>query len=330
MAMIFIILYFVSSGLFWRVATNILKGVFMHISKKIPLFLLVAFVLFMVSFHSVRAENRSGGGSATSPLTLAQLLQKTMSTMEHLTSVSYNLNSMTSMTISDPSSAVGNAQTLVMILMGSGVHVLSGDAKGHLSINTDGKNITLNEIVKGQQCYVENQKGQWYVLSTSAIQRSAFASPELTNYGGLFTLSNVQTADDSFTTLDGSRVRHVTLRFNKNVITDLLNSTGALNGLTASQKQHISTLLPYVTLKNAVLDMWIDASTAYIHRFQLQFDMGIDMSQLMMPTPGTASSPVTIESAQTITLNYSQFNAPVTITAPFNAIPTDNILAVLK
>jgi hypothetical protein len=325
-AMIFIILYFVISGPFWRVATNISKGVFMHISKKISTFLLAAFVLFMISSHGVSAASSSGGVSGTTPLTLAQLLQETTNMMKHLKSVSYNLNSTTSLTISDLSRTAGNAQTLVMIMMGSGVNALSGDAKGHLSISTDGQNTTINEIVKGQKFYVENQKGQWYVLSKSAIQRSAFASPELINYNGLFALPNVKTVDDSSTTLDGSSVRHVTLKFNKNAISDLLNATGALNSLTASQKQDMSKFLPRVTLKNAVLDMWIDASTAYIHRFQLQFDM----SQLMIPTPGTASHALTIESAQTITLNYSKFNAPVTIIAPVNATPTDSILTVLK
>ncbi|HKF37959.1 MAG TPA: hypothetical protein VKB35_13775, partial [Ktedonobacteraceae bacterium] len=67
----------------------------------------------------------------------------------------------------------------------------------------------------------------------------------------------------------------------------------------------------------------------YLHRTELKFNFSSNLS----PVAGASGTPtVTMPSSVTTTLDssvdLSNFNGPVTITPPANAIPTDNPFAI--
>lgn len=162
-------------------------------------------------------------------------------------------------------------------------------------------------------------------MDKSAAQVSSFANTDVTGYNKLLILKDVKVTDDGKTTLNGASMRHLTIVFGKDALSDLMNTTGTLNNLPASQKQEMGKALQYMTMKNTVLDVWIDNTTAYLSRFQLQFDLNMDMSKLITPTPGTSSSSLSFDINQNTTIDYSKFNAPATITTPGHATPTTSI-----
>jgi hypothetical protein len=74
----------------------------------------------------------------------------------------------------------------------------------------------------------------------------------------------------------------------------------------------------------------IDESTYYVHQMEIKFTMNINMAALVTPTTSSSSASSNISTALDITINYSNFNAPITIKAPANATLTNNILTVFQ
>ncbi len=313
-----------------RQYAKFMKGVFMHMLKKSPIFFVLACMALLVSACGQAGGNTGGSGASVASLTPAQLLQRTTASMSKLKSVSYTMNSADTMTIPSFTAASSKSQTISTTMKGNGVEVPPADAKLQLSMNILNQNLNITEVVKGQKVYVQNQKGKWYVMDKSTSQISSFANTDLTGYNKLLALKDAKVTDDGTTTLNGVSVRHFTITFSKDALKDLLNATGTMSSLPASQQQSVNKLLQNTSMKNTVLDAWIDNTTSYIRRFQLQFDMSMDMSKMVTPTPGKSSSSLKLDINQNTTIDYSKFNAPVTITAPSGATATSNILQAFQ
>jgi hypothetical protein len=311
-----------------------MKDVLMHMLKKSFLFTMLACMMLLISACGTGNGGGSTTGSSTpvASLTPAQLLQRTATTMGQLKSVSYTMNSADGVTLPSLSASSSKSQTISTTIKASGVTVSPDDTKLQLSVAILGQTLSFSEVVKDQKVYVQNQKGQWYVVNKSASQLSSIANTDVTGYNKLLALKDIKVTDDGKTTLNGASMRHLTITFGNGALSDLLNTTGTLNSLPASQKQQMSKLLKDMTMKNTVLDVWIDNTTAYLSRLQLQFDlnMNMDISKLITPTPGTAASTLSMDINQNTTIDYSKFNVPVTITAPSNATPTSDITKVFS
>ena len=167
-------------------------------------------------------------------------------------------------------------------------------------------------------------------MAKSTSQISSLANTDVTSYDKLLALKDAKVTDDGTTTLDGTIVRHFTITFSKDALKDLLNATGTLSSLPAAQQQSLNKVLQNMSMKNTVLNAWIDNTTSYIRRFQLQFDMSMDMSKLVTPTPGKSPASLKFNINQNTTIDYSKFNVPAMITAPSNATPTSNILQAFQ
>lgn len=311
---------------------KIYEGFLMHMLKKSFFFVTLTCLVLLLGACGTGAGSGSATGSSTpvASLTPAQLLQRTATTMGQLKSVSYTMSSVGGMTLPSFSTASSKSSTISTTTKASGVAVPPANAKLQLSMTILGQTLTFSEVVKGQKVYIQNQKGQWYVVDKSASQVSSFANTDVTGYDKLLTLKDVKVTDDGKTLLNGASMRHLTITFGKNALSDLMNTTGTLNNLTASEKQQMGKALQNMTIKNTVLDVWIDNTTAYLSRFQLQFDLNMDMSKLITPTPGTSASSLSLDMNQNTTIDYSKFNAPVTIATPSNATPTSNITKVFS
>lgn len=293
--------------------------------KKSPIFLALVCMMLLVSACGKGSSNTGGSGVPVASLTPAQLLQKTATVMGHLKSVSYTMSSANAIDLPSSATSSNKSQTFSTTIKANGVSVPPTDTKLQLSMNILNQNVNISEIVKGQKLYVQNQKGKWYVMDKSTSQISSLGNTDITSYDKLLALKDAKITDDGTTTLNGVSVRHFTIVFGKDALKDLLNATGSLNSLQATQKQDLTKALQSMTLKNTVLDAWIDNTTSYIRRFQLQFDMSMDMSKIVTPTPGKSSNALKIDINQNTTIDYSKFNAPATIAAPANATSISNI-----
>jgi hypothetical protein len=302
----------------------------MHMLKKSPIFLVLVCIMLLISACGKGSSNTGGSTASVASLTPAQLLQRTATTMSHLKSVSYTMNSADAIVVPSSATSGSKSQTISTTIKANGVTVPPTDTKLQLSMNILNVNLNIAEIIKGQKVYVQNQKGKWYVIDKANSQISSFANTDIASYNKLLALKDAKITDDGITTLNGASVRHFTVTFGKDALKDLLDATGSLNSLPATQKQNLNKVLQSMTMKNTVLDTWIDNTTSYIRRFQLQFDMSMDMSKMVTPTPGKSSNSLQLNMNQNTTIDYSKFNAPVTITAPSNATPTSNILQAFQ
>ncbi len=285
-----------------------------------PGLLLLVAVLLLVS---------ACGGSS---LTAGQLLSNSATAMKQIKSLHLDMTATEGFSISGLSSTSSSVPSSMNInLKASGDEILPDQTS--LKLTTSGiGNFAFAEIVKGNQIYLQNAQGQWYVMDKSALTGSSassfsslFSSASVPDFNKLLELvqKDVTVADHGDESLNGTNLRHITVTLDKTGLSNLLNSTGQLQGITG---QSLDSL--FSSLKNfgATLDFWFDESTSYLHRFEMKLNMGMDMSKFVTPTPGaTTGTPAGISINADIVVDLSKFNDPsIKITAPANATQTDN------
>lgn len=299
--------------------------------------LALAAALLVVSACSSPVSIGAGGPPTSSSLTPLQVLQNSAKAMQKLNSVHF-------VTTSNGSFQANNAGTPTTAatpvtnnssvnIKASGDAVLPNQEKSQITLN---QSVNLAEVVTADKVYIQNTKGQWYVLDKSALQGYAggnpFAGvnpPNMNDWMAL--LQHVQLRDHGTEALNGQNLRHLTATLDKDSLRQLLTSNGQMN--SAFGKQNIDSVLNSAKSLIATLDVWIDESTFYVHRTELKFNLNADLSSLRgaSGTPA-ATATVTVPSNVTTTLDsivdLSKFNEPVTITPPANAIPTDNPLVI--
>jgi LppX/LprAFG-like lipoprotein len=299
--------------------------------------LALAAALLVVSACSSSVSIGAGGSPTSSSLTPLQVLQNSAKAMQKLNSVHF-------VTTSNGSFQANNAGTPTTAatpvtnnssvnIKASGDAVLPNQEKSQITLN---QSINLAEVVTADKVYIQNTKGQWYVLDKSTLQAYAngnpFAGvnlPDMKDWMAL--LQHIQLRDHGTEALNGQNLRHITATLDKDSLRQLLTSNGQMN--SAFGKQNIDSVLNSAKSLIATLDVWIDESTFYVHRTELKFNLNADLSSLRgaSGTP-TATATVTVPSNVTTTLDsivdLSKFNEPVTITPPANAIPTDNPLVI--
>ena len=247
-----------------------------------------------------------GSPSSSGSQTPLQVLQKSLTAMQQLKAVHINMK------LADRSS------TSSINVTANGDEVKPDKSLLHISL---GPGYSLSEVTLGKQLYIQNTKGQWYVLDTSKYKGSAnnpFTSMNSSTYNKLLAIAQKATyTDHGVQTLNGESLRHITVTFSKDVLKDLLHDSN----LSTLQQQRAKTLVNNSKLVNPTLDVWVDESTSYVHHMELIFDMNVNTSSF-----GTSVTSSTINVDMTV--DYSKFNVPVTISAPGNAIPTNNLFSI--
>jgi LppX_LprAFG lipoprotein len=299
--------------------------------------LALAAALLVVSACSSSVSIGAGGSPTPSSLTLLQVLQNSAKAMQKLNSVHFVTTSIGSFQANNagtPTTAVtpGINNTSVNVKT-SGDAALPNQEKSQITLN---QSVNLAEIVTADKVYIQNTKGQWYVLDKSTLQGYAggnpFAGVNLPNMNDwIALLQHVQLTDHGTEALNGQNLRHITATLDKDSLKQLLTSNGQLN--SEFGKQNIYSVLNSAQSLIATLDAWIDESTFYVHRTELKFNLNADLSSLRgaSGTPAaaaTATVPSNVTTALDSIVDLSKFNEPVTITPPANAIPTDNPLVI--
>src|SRR3984893_5407790 len=238
-----------------------------------PGLLIMVAVLFLLS--------ACGGSSVTA----GQLLTNSANAMKQIKSLHMDMTATVNMTVSGlPSSSSttfpGNTNTT---LNTSGDEVLPDQTSLKLSSSGVGK-FAFAEIVKGNQLYIQNAQGQWYVIDKSKLNgatnsvNNLLSNASAPDFSKLLNMlqKDVTVADHGDETLNGASLRHITITLDKNGLLKLIENTDQFKGLPATSQQSINQILnSSVSNFNASLDFWFDESTSYIHRMELKLDTAV-------------------------------------------------------
>ena len=297
--------------------------------KMRSLFLSLVIVLLFVSACS------SLTGAPGSSQTALQILQKSSDAMKGLKTVHFDMNLGETLKLSTSTST--SPSNYNVNVKASGDEVMPNQVSLQLTTALNGSsssNFKLAEILTGGKVYIQNAKGQWFVFDEGQFKASGtnpFAGTDVSGYNTLLKLAQKATfVDHGDQTLNGESLRHISVTLGNNTLSDLLNATGALNKLNTQQQQNVNKLLKSIKLQNASLELWVDENTDYVHQMEIKFTMNINTAALVTPTTSSSSTPSNVSAAIDITINYSKFNAPITIKAPANATPTNNIISVFQ
>lgn len=264
----------------------------------------------------------SACGATGSSQTAGQVLQDSLNAMKQLKAVHVDMKFSGGFSYGSTSTT---AHPITVNVIANGDEVRPDRDIIHVDA---GQGYNLSEITVGNKVYIQNTKGQWYVLDASAYKGSTsnpFASLNASNYDKLLAIAQKATiTDHGDQMLNGVSLRHITVTFGKDALQALLNATGETSKLSATQQQNLNKLLNNIKLVNPTLDLWIDESTHYVHQMELKFSMTVNTSSLVTPTTSTSSIPASISTTVDTVINYSKFNESITINAPANAIPTSN------
>lgn len=277
-------------------------------------------------------------GTGSSSLTALQVLQNSAKAMKDLRSAHIETSTTgTLQTISTPGTgAPTTASPLMFKVSGSGDEALPNEEQLKVSVSQGGNSTpgNLAEIVQGDKVYVQNTKGQWFVLNKSELE--GFAGNPFSGINGLDPnallglLQDAQITDHGDELLNGESLRHISVALDKAGLKQILGSDPQLGNLFG--QQNIDTLLNSTKSFASSLDLWIDETNFFVHRTEFKINMDEDirpLSQSLTPVVTLPLPPGVITGLDS-TLDLSRFNDPVTITPPTGAIPTDNPISIFS
>jgi hypothetical protein len=311
------------------------------IQKKYTLLCIVlASVLLLFSACSTTI----GGGGGSHP-TVLQLLQNSSKAMSQLKSAHIDLkangsgqalNTTTGTPTTGTPTTTGTPITgqITFSLTGTGDEALPNEEAMMFDVTQSGATSAptsshLEQIVQGDKVYIKNTKGQWYVLDKSVLKGyvdnpfSGINSPDLNTLIGL--LQHTKITDNGIQSLNGQDLRHITIAMDKTALKQFLANNQQLVDLLG--QQNINAAIDNTKTFNSTVDLWIDESTSYVHRTELKLNLNVDtagLNQLITPTVTTVVIPSNVTSNLDSIVDLSNFNAPVTITPPTNAIATND------
>ena len=285
--------------------------------------LLVIFLLLM----SACGPLLGSGGSSLTPL---QVLQNSSNAMKQLKSAHFDLNVTSNLLAnasSIPTTATPVAGQVNVNITGSGDEKLPDQQSLQVTIrqNAAGQNVNLSEILLGNKVYIQNAKGQWYVLDKSVLEKAIgnpFSGINVDPLDLLALIQNANLTDYGTELLNGQGLRHMSAGLDKAGLELVLTSSPQLSKLFG--QQNITNVIDHAKTFQASIDLWIDETNFYVHRAELKFDLDEDLSSpgnSATPTPALVSGLAAHFDSIT---DLSKFNQPVTITPPANTIPIDD------
>jgi len=270
----------------------------------------VTLVLFMLFVSACSAT--FGSNTGTSSLSAGQVLQNSIKAMQKLKSAHVNVNATGAVKTASTATSGTNSQ-ISLNMTGTGDEKLPNASSLQFTLN---QSMHLAEITQGDKVYVQNTKGQWYLLNESALGSmtgNPFSGFNANDVNSLLALSNhAKVVDHGDQSLNGVTLRHITITIDKAGLSQLLSSDKQLSGLLG--QQNLNKLLANTKAFQGSVDLWIDETTFYVHRTEVKISMD-------------ENTGMTVNYDSTIDL--SKFNQPVTITPPTNATPTNNVLNIL-
>ncbi len=294
----------------------------MNIQKKFFLLLGIPLVMLVLLISACSPTGGTGGSN----LTVLQVLQNSAKAMQQLKSahLAFSLTgtAQASATATPTSSSPSSVNFSVK---GYGDEALPGEQSLHI---TTAQGTNLAEIVLGNKVYIQNAKGQWYVLDKSSLQGvtvNPFSGIDLSNMNTILALAqHAQLTDHGDQNLNGQSLRHITIALDKQGLQQLLTQNGQLASVIGQQA--VNAIINSTQGFNSTLDLWIDETQFYVHRTELKLNVSANLGAATATTG--ANVPANVSTTIDSIVDLSKFNETVNITAPANAIPTDNPISI--
>ncbi len=300
----------------------------MRKSYAIPFLALLLTALFATACSST-VSSSPGSGSSLTPL---QVLQRSANAMKQLKSSHVEIqdtsNVQTSGTTSaTPTTGTPTANNITVKLTGSGDEALPDQEQLKLTINSG---TTLAEILQGQKVYVQNAQDKWYVFDKATLQGSVgntFSGFNLDQNTLLGLIQHAKITDYGTQQLNGQNLRHISAALDKTALSQLLKDNPQLGG--GISQQDIDTLLSKAKSFQSSVDVWIDETQFYVHRTEFKLSLNADTSSISGTPTAAGTVPTSVTTNQDSIIDLSKFNAPVTITPPTDATPTNDPTVIL-
>jgi hypothetical protein len=278
------------------------------------------------------------GGSGGSSLTVEQVLQNSLNAMKQLKTVHFDVkmtgNVQSNTAAATPTTGTPRPSSVTVNLAASGDEALPNQQSLHLTVgqSVTGQSANLAEIILQDKVYIQNTKGQWYVIDRSKLTGIAnpFSGINIDQNTLLGLLQHSKITDHGDEMLNGQSLRHISAVLDKEGLKQLLESNAQLKQLFG--QQNIDTVIDNAKTFQSSVDVWIDETKFYVHRTEMKLNLSADLTSLKNSVTPTATVTAAIPSSVTTSLDsivdLSKFNEPVTIIAPANAIPTDNPITI--
>ncbi len=187
--------------------------------------------------------------------------------------------------------------------------------RSHTTVSTRMGSISIDSetVVIGTTVYVKNpMTGRW-------ISAAGTGSPNASSLTLADPLSSAQLLDSAQSitdlgdsTLDGATVHHYRVALDKAKLMQRVQS------LPAYQSQQAQQLFRQIIEQGTlILEVWFGKDDHLVRRISADASITLDVSQLMAIMGGAAMAPGSAaHMTQHSVINYHDFNAPVTVTAP--------------
>lgn len=252
------------------------------------------------------------------PVTLLNDTQSAMQAvqLEHqIVKMTAGGDALAALTASNPSSSVDMSKASLDMKIESDIqkpNQSSGTLYLNVSLGTMQVTYNLKQVDKDNQTYVQSSKGVWYVIDPQAANNPS-ANPfvsftKVADFDGMASsFQKGKVTDNGYNTVNGVRLRHLTSTLDQGAVGSQLGTSSLTN------------------LDTAAIDIWIDEATGYTYKIDFKLTFKATATTTQTYAFGADTGP-TLD----IELDYSNFNQPVTITAPQGAVPADSFTAALQ
>jgi len=180
-----------------------------------------------------------------------------------------------------------------------------------LQVKTGGISVSTDMVLAGGKTYIKDPTSGSWTQPASAQSLSQFTnqSDPLASAAILKTAQSVKDLGD--TTLNGSAVHHYQIVPDKNKVADQAS--------TQEAKDLVRSMLENGTIQ---LEVWIGKDDHLLHQMKSDTDATVDLGKVMaasgqqlppgLPMPAGA----TVHTVVHATIDYHDFNTPVTVTVP--------------
>jgi hypothetical protein len=208
--------------------------------------------------------------------------------------------------------AAGAALSNLSIDMsGKGEAKFPDQASMSMQVKTAGVTVNTETVVAGGKIYVKDPTSGSFIQSpgSDALTQFTNQADPLSGAGILKTAQSIKDLGD--TTLNGTAVHHYQIVPDKNKVADQAS--------TQQAKDLVRSMLQSGSLQ---VEVWIGKDDHLLHRLKDDTDATIDLNQVMQASgqqlpPGFTLPPgATVHTVVHATINYHDFNTPVTVSVP--------------
>ena len=194
---------------------------------------------------------------------------------------------------------------------GTGVAKFPDQASMSMQVKTGSVTVTTDMVIAGGKIYIKDPQTGAFAEAAGADALSQFTNQAdpLSSAAILKTAQSVKDLGD--TTLNGSAVHHYQIVPDKTKLADQASSQQA--------RDLIRSMLQSGSIQ---LEAWIGKDDHLLHRLKDDTDATIDLSQVMQASgqqlpPGFTLPPgMTVHTLVHATIDYHDFDAPVTVSVP--------------